>query len=120
MLVSLAMVFQGVPFGSAKAGNLDRMDIASESNWQPGSCHTPVPPSTKVYDVVTYNVAVSLFNAYREEVDTYFACASREAESDLTIFRGVLTGSLEGIQTKILSQFEGLKQDLELSRKAFE
>jgi len=83
------MVFQGVPFGSAKAGNLDRMDIASESNWQPGSCHAPAPPSTKVRFRYSTPTAKKLI--------LNFACAGREAESDLTMFRGVLSGSPQGI-----------------------
>jgi hypothetical protein len=92
------MVFQGVPFGSAKAGNLDRMDIASESNWQPGSCHAPVPPPAPKFmtsSLTTLRFRYSTPTA--KKLILNFACAGREAESDLTMFRGVLSGSPQGI-----------------------
>jgi len=120
ILMSALILPLATSTGTAQAGKLDRVEITTERQWQASKCHKPVPPSTKVYDVVTYNVAVSLFNTYRNEVDAYFACASREAEGDFTTFRAVLTSSLESLQSNVLSQFEGLKQDLELSRKAFE
>lgn len=104
----------------AMGGQLDQVSISKESKWRPSGCHLPVAPSTKVYDVVSYNVAVSMFNTYRDEVSAYFVCASAEAESDYKGFREVLTANLEGIQTDVMTQFEGLKEDLELSRKAFE
>ncbi len=118
-IFSWAGLFVLLPFAAA-AGQLDKSAISADRNWQPTGCHKPVAPSTKVYDLVSYNVAVSMFNTYREEVSGYFACASAEAEKDYTTFRKVLSGSLEDLQGEVMSQFEALKNDLELSRKAFE
>lgn len=114
----MAMTIIAFP-AMAFAGQLDQEKVSPETQWQPSNCHKPVPPSTKVYDVVTYNVAVSQFNTYRAEVDAYFVCASSEAEHDYKIFRTILADSLEGIQKHELSQYQGLRSDLELSQKAF-
>jgi hypothetical protein len=119
-IVKELMVVAFILFPSmASGGQLDQEKISPETQWQPSSCHKPVPPSTKVYDVITYNVAVSQFNTYRAEVDAYFVCASSEAEQDYKIFRSILADSLEGIQEHELSQYQGLRSDLELSQKAF-
>lgn len=103
-----------------EGGQLNQVSISKDSIWRPSGCHMPVAPSAKVYDVVTYNVAVSMFNTYRDEVSAYFRCASAEAEADYKGFRELLTTNLEGIQSNVMSQFDGLKRDLELSRKAFD
>jgi hypothetical protein len=105
---------------SVDAGRLDQSNISTERKWQPDACHRPVAPSTKVYDLVTYNVAVSMFNTYRGEVSAYFTCAGAEAEQDYEAFRKILADSLDYLQGEVMSQFKGLKSDLELSRKAFE
>lgn len=120
MFMVLAISSFAVVPGLVEAGNLDQTSVSKERKWRPSSCHLPVAPSTKVYDIVTYNVAVSMFNTYREEVSNYFVCASTEAEADYKVFREILTNSLDGLQGDVMVQFNTLKGDLELSRKAFE
>ncbi len=118
-IVLVISSFATVP-SLVEAGNLDQVTLSMERKWRPSSCHLPVAPSAKVYDIVTYNVAVSMFNTYREEVSNYFTCASTEAEADYKVFREILASSLGVLQGDVMVQFNTLKSDLELSRKAFE
>lgn len=120
VFIGLALSSFAVVPSHVEAGRLDQATLSKERKWRPSGCHLPVAPSTKVYDIVTYNVAVSMFNTYREEVSNYFACASTEAEADYKVFRDILTSSLGGLEGDIMVQFNTLKSDLELSRKAFE
>ena len=97
------------------AGNLGFETEDSYLEWIP-DCSKPYAPSFDVSDVDSYNCAVSEFNAYLLEVESYINCVKREANSDAQgLLKSVKKRAEEAI-VEISSELNSVKSDLKMEK----
>src|SRR5215469_5666539 len=65
-------------------GSCDTSSPLLGCTWKSKSCLKPDPPSVFVTDVDSYNLAVSEFNSYLDEVRSYEDCIIAEAKRDVS------------------------------------
>jgi hypothetical protein len=68
------------------------------------------------YTVDAYNLGVTEFNRFVNQVDAYIGCIIEEGESDLKRLPGVISDGIRKDQVELLDEVRRLRSQLELSR----
>ena len=114
-LLFLTVFVVCTPVEQTAAGSIENKQIRRYMDWEP-DCYKPSPPAYYVSDIESYNWAVSEFNSYLFEVESYISCIQREAEEDIKILSQVISNGIEENRSEILIELDSARSELEFQR----
>jgi hypothetical protein len=120
--IRFGIVLVAVVSATANAGEIESGIVTCEvrgifqCGWKPKGCYKPLPPSTFVVDVTSYNLAVDAYNRYLSDVRRYLACAVNDGKSDIESFPEIVKRGIEKTSQEMDREIASAKSSLDRAR----
>ena len=111
-----ALVMPSLP---VHAGSLDSAEVTDYRVWSSTRCYKPRPPTVRIVDPLSFNLAIEGFNQYLAHMRRYLECAELEANEDFASLKRALEQGLARTRGEALQELEEAQEEIEQYRSLY-